>query len=598
MTNKGNILFLCTQNSCRSQTAEAFARKYAPDTIEVRSAGTEPAAIHPVAISTLKEYGIDISGYKSKAISELDIDRFDLVVTLCDTAKRNCPVFPGAPNMVHWNLEDPAFFKGTEQELKEKFKQMAEIIKNLTYDLFNRGYLSSFIQQKRNIDTIFDCLPQGIIAHDLKRKIFFFSSGAEKITGFTQNEVLGKDCHEVFKPMLCGENCQCQNLESPTLSTPQNYQTVFRTKQGIRKDLDVNVVPLKDEKGEITGALASLVDKTRLTRLENQLRETTQFCGIVGQDHKMHMIYDLIKDVAESDASVVISGESGTGKELVANAIHSESPRRDKLFVPINCGALPEGTLESELFGHVRGAFTGAIRDKKGRFELADGGTIFLDEVGELSQSMQVKLLRVLQDGMFEPVGSETTVKVDVRVLSATNKNLKELVKKGGFREDLYYRLAVVPLDIPPLRARKNDIPLIANHFLKTIAEKSKGSGLAFSDQAMDVLMNFEWPGNVRQLQNAIQFAAIKCHDETIKPEHLPPEIVSALPATASLMESTTEDGAKKVGRKPKLDYNSVEKVLLKSGGNKAKASRMLGVGRATLYNFIRQHKELEKIAE
>lgn len=441
------------------------------------------------------------------------------------------------------------------------------------------------MDEKTNLlASVLSALPQGVIGHDLDRRIFLFSKGAEKLTGMTAAEVLGKDCHEVFHPMFCGQNCLCPGPGAKPCEDPSSYTTVVRAKDGARKNLEVAVVPLRDEAGAFTGMLASLTDRTREEALVKELKEEASFRGIVGQDHRMQAVYGLIRDVAASDAPVVITGESGTGKELVANAIHLESERRDGLFVPVNCGALPAGTLESELFGHVRGAFTGAIRDRSGRFTLADKGTLFLDEVSELPPAVQVKLLRVLQEGTFEPVGAEKTVKVDVRVISATNRDLKSLVQQGLFREDLYYRLAVFPLELPPLRERRTDIPALAAHFLSRIREKEGKPGLRLTDEALDALMAFDWPGNVRQLQNAIRYASIKSRGGAVLPEHLPPEL------------KTT--AGKRPGRKLKLDFDAVEKILIQCGGNKARAARKLNVGRATLYHFMRGHPELERIAE
>ncbi|OGS35689.1 MAG: hypothetical protein A2293_01695 [Elusimicrobia bacterium RIFOXYB2_FULL_49_7] len=458
--------------------------------------------------------------------------------------------------------------------------------------------MDAFLKEQRNLDAVLSALPQGILCHDLNRRIFIFSKGAENLTGLSAAEVMGRDCHDIFRPLLCGDHCLCRPFQGKTSDlSERSYQTVYRNQSGVRKSFDVTVVPLKDEIGTPTGAMVSLMDRTRVESLERELEQAASFCGIVGQDHGMQVVYDLIRDVAGSDASVVITGESGTGKELVANAIHQESLRRDRLFVPVNCGALPEGTLESELFGHVKGAFTGAIRDKKGRFELADKGTLFLDEVSELKPALQVKLLRVLQEGTFEPVGSEHTIKVDVRIISATNKNLNDLVQKGLFREDLYYRLAVFPLELPPLRVRKNDIPLLAGHFLDHIREKSGRLGLRLSHEALEVLMSFDWPGNVRQLQNAIQYASIKCRAVDIEIQHLPPEIAAAFPLAPSPIPEK-RDGRGKPGRKPKLDFASVENVLIKSGGNKSKAARLLQVGRATLYQFIHRNSALKRLTE
>jgi transcriptional regulator with PAS, ATPase and Fis domain len=309
----------------------------------------------------------------------------------------------------------------------------------------------------------------------------------------------------------------------------------------------------------------------------------SHFSSIIGEDRKMIEVFRQITNVAEYDYPVHIFGETGTGKELVAEAIHKSSPRRDDPFVPINCGAMPEGLVESELFGHVKGSFSGAIRDKKGRFELADGGTIFLDEVGELSKHMQAKLLRFLQDGKLEKVGGEKTVRINVRVISATNKDLKEEMKANRFRDDLYYRINVVPISLPPLRERKSDIRLLVGHFLKQAAEQYNREAVVVSDNAMMLLTEYKWSGNVRELQNAIQFAFVKSKGDKITPDDLPMEI------NDNRLFQTIR------GPSRKLDRVQVESAIKKTGGNKAKAARLLNVGRATLYRFINDHPHLQK---
>ncbi|HSO61423.1 MAG TPA: sigma-54 dependent transcriptional regulator, partial [Desulfobacterales bacterium] len=270
--------------------------------------------------------------------------------------------------------------------------------------------------------------------------------------------------------------------------------------------------------------------------------------------------------------------ETGTGKELVANAIHNESRRAGAPFVPINCGALPEGLIETELFGHVKGAFSGAIRDKKGRFELADGGTVFLDEIAELSNTMQVKLLRFLQEGKFERVGGEQTLRVNVRVISATHQNLKKEVARNRFREDLFYRLNVIPIHLPPLRERRIDIPNLVDHFLKEAAERYGRQPLEVSNAALALMLDYRWPGNVRELQNAVQFAFVRCGGSRITPESLPLELREALSECA------------RRGPARKLEVETVRAALERTGGNKAKAAKLMGVGRATLYRFLNEH--------
>ena len=295
----------------------------------------------------------------------------------------------------------------------------------------------------------------------------------------------------------------------------------------------------------------------------------------------MQELFEIMREVTEVDVTVLIQGESGTGKELVAAAIHNEGPRANKPFVPVNCGALPEGLLESELFGHVKGSFTGALRDKKGRFELAHGGTLFLDEVADLTKVVQAKMLRVLQEGTFERVGDEKTITSDVRIISAANRDLKREVERGNFRDDLYYRLNVVPIYMPPLRKRKNDIPLLIDHFLDRIIKDEHQNPPGISDDAMSQMMDYHWPGNVRELENAIQFAIVKCKGREILPDDLPLEL-------RKYKRPVSRRGPSK-----KLDIDEVKAALVKTGGNKVRAAKILGVGRATLYRFLADYPEL-----
>ncbi len=439
--------------------------------------------------------------------------------------------------------------------------------------------LESLIADKKNLEQVLDHLLEGIIAHDTDRKILFFNKAAENITGYRKDEVLGKDCHEAFGGPFCGSRCSFCG-DPPDTLTHVTYPLNILNKGGELKRIEMSVTGMTDERGCFVGVLASLQDTTDLIGLKTRLGELTSFAGIIGRDHKMLQLFEQIRDLASNDYPVHISGETGTGKELVAAAIHNESRRGNGPFVPVNCGALPEGLLESELFGHVRGAFSGAIRDKKGRFELSHGGTIFLDEVSELPKPMQVKLLRVLQEGVIERVGGEKPISVDMRVISATNKDLKREMEKQSFREDLYYRLNVVPVFLPPLRDRKNDIPILVTHFLEQAAKRGeKTAGL--SQQALTVLMDYHWPGNVRELQNAVHFSLVKAKGRSIRPQDLP-------------MELRQLQGCNpKPGPSRKLDEDSVMAALQKSGGNKAKAARLLGVGRATLYRFLSDMRDV-----
>ncbi len=435
------------------------------------------------------------------------------------------------------------------------------------------------IASRENLTRILDNLKEGIIAHDLQRRIFFFNAEAERITGYSREEVLGRDCHEVFDGPFCGQRCSFCNGQSVCVDRLE-YPLTLTTRAGEQRRVEFTATMIRDDGGDFVGVVASFHDMTELIELQRRSGEAARFANIIGGDSKMRMVYQQIVDVAQYDFPVHIFGETGTGKELVANAIHNESRRGGAPFVPINCGALPEGLIESELFGHVKGAFSGAIRDKKGRFELADGGSVFLDEVAELTKPLQVKLLRFLQEGTFEKVGGEKTTGVNVRVISATNKDLKKAVQRNDFREDLFYRLNVIPIQIPPLRERKTDIPLLAKHFLNQVAEHSDNTVPGISESALSVMMDYAWPGNVRELQNAVQFAIVRCNCDVIAIKDLPLEL-QLLPGSAG-----------RRGPARKLDTPAVRQALVKTGGNKARAARELGVGRATLYRFISEHPE------
>ncbi|MBW1691127.1 MAG: sigma 54-interacting transcriptional regulator [Deltaproteobacteria bacterium] len=318
-------------------------------------------------------------------------------------------------------------------------------------------------------------------------------------------------------------------------------------------------------------------------RTANTLRKALEdkygLANIVGKNHKMQAIYDLIVDVSQSDSTVLIQGESGTGKELIAHAIHTLSSRKGKPFVIANCSAYAETLLESELFGHEKGAFTGAIRRKKGRFELADGGTIFLDEIGEIPPPTQLLLLRVLQEKRFERVGGEQTVEVDVRLIAATNRDLNKEMMDGRFREDLYYRLNVIPVMVPPLRERGDDIPLLAKHFLDMYSSSSKKAIRGFSEEVMEILLSYNWPGNVRELQNVVEHAVILTKDELITESDLPHNLRWSLPQAEEATRSLKE-----------TEKNLIQKVLKEVRGNKYQAAKKLGITRSTLYGKMRKH--------
>jgi two-component system response regulator HydG len=346
----------------------------------------------------------------------------------------------------------------------------------------------------------------------------------------------------------------------------------------VTKELDVIDLIL----GQTSGALRrGILHEEEIRNLRARIEPTAEFSGLIGKDPKMQVVYKLIEDVAPTDATVLIQGESGTGKELVARAIHQQSPRRDKPFVVINCSAYPSTLLESELFGHEKGAFTGASRRRAGRFEQAHGGTVFLDEIGEISQAAQIKLLRVLQSHKFERLGGEQTLTVDVRILAATNKNLLEQVKAGRFREDLFYRLNVIPIKLPPLRDRPNDIPVLARHFLRVFAGRQKKDIRELSTEALRALLNYRWPGNVRELENTIEHAVVLAKADAVDAVDLPPGIISRASEAAPAPSKTITDNEARLLRE----------VLEECNWNKTEAALRLGISRSTLYEKIKKYQ-------
>ena len=445
------------------------------------------------------------------------------------------------------------------------------------------------MNQNEFLKGLFSAIPCGVLIVDRERRVLVVNSVIERIFGVSDAAVTGMKGGEVLRcvhvhdsPEGCGFGDHCRTcLVRKTALDAIGGRQINRNRadmellvSGKPRNLTllVSAAPF-DHEGERL-AVVVMEDITELSTLRARLKTEHSFAGIISQDDRMFELFETIREIADVNIPVLIQGESGTGKELVASAIHNEGQRSTEPFVPVNCGALPEGLLESELFGHVKGAFTGAVRDKKGRFELAHRGTLFLDEIGEMPKSVQVKLLRVLQEGTFEPVGGERTLTADVRLISATNRDLKKAVGNSKFRDDLYYRINVVPVFLPPLRERKQDIPLLTEHFLKTAGDGGQKSG-GISKNALAVMIDYAWPGNVRELQSAIRFALVKSRGRMVQPEHLPLELKSSEVSHYSR------------GPKRKLNGPDVKKALIQSGGNKAKAARILGVGRATLYRFL-----------
>jgi len=569
------ILFVCNGNSGRSLIAGEFAKRIAPDGVEIISACDNDIKTHPLAKEVMKEIGMTLPPEALKMEDVVD-EVYDVVVTLCIHLQESCPHFPGSPARVHWGLMDPTIFEKNPEEQKNQFRRVRDEIEKRVFAFFEHGYLDGFIDIRSTFSQMLNTMTDGVLAHDSNRRVFFINHAAEDIMGVRVQDVIGKDCHSIFPGPFCGKNCAfCE--KGMGIDKPVRFQSKFKRPDKDTRDLEVSAVPLISEETKNDGALIVFRDMTELTQLRNRIEEGKGFHGIVGKHPSMQRLYSTITDLAKVNIPVLIQGESGTGKEMVAKALHTLSDRDEAPFVPVDCGALPEGILESELFGHVKGAFTSAIRDKKGRFEMANGGVIFLDEIGEMPLSIQVKLLRAIQEKSFVPVGSEKTVHVDVRIVCATNKDLKTLTNKGLFREDLYYRLAVVPLQLPPLRERKMDVPFLVDHFQEQFARENNIQRKPFAPEALDHIISYRWPGNVRELANAIQYSMIKCNESIIRSEHLPMEITV----------SHKINHISRRGRRPKLSAIDVEKAMQRASGNKVLAAKMLGVSRTTLYRYL-----------
>lgn len=431
---------------------------------------------------------------------------------------------------------------------------------------------------RMNLDAIFRSVDDGIISVDMEMKATEANGAFYNICRYSHGKVIGKRLDSL--PLACDKKCLRAVYETIAEKEAVELKRVechLRGRSG--QVVNIKTSPLTDEKGNFSGAAMVIRDETRLDMLERDLNERRLFNSMIGASRKMQKIFSLIESLSDVDTTVLILGESGTGKELVAKALHQKGGRRGKAFVSVNCSALSEDLLESELFGHVRGSFTGAVKDKIGRFERADGGTLFLDEIGDISPRMQLRLLRVLQEREFERVGDSMPIKVDVRVVAATNRDLREKVKKGEFREDLYYRLKVVELNLPPLRERREDIPLLIDHFIRKFNKKFGKDVVSLSDDAKRSLLNYYWQGNIRELEHVIEHAFILCRNNIITVDHLPPELQQGMP----YKELKAHSGS---GEERRIILDALEK----NDWNKAKAARELGISRITIYRKIEKY--------
>jgi len=430
--------------------------------------------------------------------------------------------------------------------------------------------------------TILDSVNDGVFTVDTEWRITSFNKAAEKITGVSHDEALGAQCCDVFRASICETECALRQ-------TIQNRQPIVNKAiyvidaEGRQVPISISTAILRDASGEIVGGVETFRDLSLVEDLRKEIEGRYTFSDIIGRSPSMRSLFDLLPVVADSDSTVLIRGASGTGKELVARAIHNLSQRKRKRFVAINCGALPDTLLESELFGHKAGAFTDARKDKPGRFAIADGGTILLDEVGDISPAMQVRLLRVLQERVYEPLGSVDPVSVDVRVITATHRDLATLVQNGIFREDLYYRINVFRVDLPALRDRREDIPLLIDHFISRFNTIQNKDVAGVSDEVLNVLMRWDFPGNARELENAIEHAFVLCRSGLIELRHLPQEILesSGLPTMEVHPGATLRS----------IEALHIADALRRHEGSRKAAAAELGIHPTTLRRKI---KDLE----
>ncbi len=440
--------------------------------------------------------------------------------------------------------------------------------------------------------TVVETMQEGLMLVDPQGRIEFVNRAFEQIIGYTLEEVQGKSC-EIFQCDRCfvarakGKNKYCALFKQEQASSSE---CVFRCKDGTPAHLLKNAAVIRDRRGQVLGGVETLVDLSRvmekekiITSLRQQLHHQDGFQGIVGTSLVMRQVLDLANSAANSDAPLVLYGESGTGKEILASAVHRLSPRGAGPFIKVNCAALNDNLLESELFGHVKGAFTGADYSRTGRFEAASGGSIFLDEVGDLPLATQTKLLRVLQEKEIERVGDHRPVRIDVRVIAATHKDLQQLIGEGRFREDLYYRIGVIPVHLPPLRERMTDVPLLAEAFIKRIGERTGKAIGGITRAGLEVLLQYSWPGNIRELMNAIEYAFVLCPGGMIEPVHLPEHLRSEV-LPARLRQAVPVDIHQDTRRRQLIE------ALEAAGGNQTKAALLLGVSRVTVWKWMTRY--------
>jgi PAS domain S-box-containing protein len=438
--------------------------------------------------------------------------------------------------------------------------------------------------------TVVNTIRDGIMIVNTSGAIVSVNEAFNRITGYSREDVIGKTCRMLHcdvceEAMAGGGEHWCSLFRNGAID---NRKGRIQRKDGTSVNVLKNAAILKDAEGNVIGAVGTIADLTEISEKETQLEAyrlqllcEDGFHGIIGSSPAMRHLYDMIENAAHSDAPVIIYGESGTGKELVSQAIHEIGDRCNQSFIKVNCASLTESLLESELFGHVRGAYTGAYKDRVGRFEKANEGDIFLDEIGDLPLSTQVKLLRVLEEKVIERVGSSSPIATNVRIISATNQNLVELVEQGKFRKDFYFRINVIPIFLPSLRERTGDIPLLAESFFRKLQLKNGRNIDRISQETMDILNSYSWPGNVRELKGAFEYAFVTCNSDVIEPHHLPETIYTP--------KRSITASKKNAFNLSEIEKQELLEVLQKTGGNQTKAAEILGISRVTVWNRMKR---------
>jgi DNA-binding NtrC family response regulator len=536
---------------------------------------------------TEEGYEVSITSNYQEAFNAISEKSFDLIIAdillsgmsgidlLRETRKKNlrCPVvmITGAPDV---GTATDALRLGAFDYLPKPV--IKETLLHVTRGALKHKALNDEKEKYRlHLETVFSNIHEGIITVDRDCIVTGINKAAESICELPRSAM-----NRVFDSAQALCNGKCVEILKQALTSQRPvevYRHECRHTHFSERVVTLHASPLLERSGTFLGAMLLIRDDTRINSLERDLQERTQFNSLVGKSDTMQRIYSLIEDLADVNTTVLITGESGTGKELITEALHYRGSRSSKPLIKVNCSALQENLLESELFGHVKGSFTGAVENKDGRFKKADGGTIFLDEIGDISKAVQLKLLRVLQNREFERVGDATALKADVRVVAATHQDLRRKVRKGEFREDLYYRLKVVEVAMPPLRENREDIPLLVDHFIQKFNKEQNREITALSSEVMKIFMEYSWQGNIRELEHTIEHAFVLCQRNTITVDSLPKDLREHAAAETDFC-----------GKDEFEDAQAIIRALDRTGWNKSKAARLLGISRPTIYRKIK----------